>query len=212
LETLFPMSWDKKILICTNPVKKAWLGKRNPPLITTNKKTSHDFAITINFQRWQHFDEDARNMLWWHELALIQQHSVAGDQPTIITGAMGLVLAASQLVSQDVVMLSIGLTVAGLAGFQVYQNRRGERYLRQITQADQGAISIARQFGYSSTSASANLHSALKILVAQVRNGQLARVYNTRLQVLEICDQLKKCEHLGGEPIINIANPQILQR
>jgi Protein of unknown function (DUF3318) len=189
LSTLLPAEWDKKILICVSPVRKKWLGKYTQPLIVTSKKTGDDFVIAIDFRRWQYFDEDVRNMLWWHELALIQQHSVKHHRSTVITAAMGLVLAASQIISQDVVMLSIGLTIAGLAGFQFYQNRQGERYLRQITQADQGAISIAKQFGYSTTSASATLNSALKILAAQA-SGQAAKVYCTRLQVLDICDNL----------------------
>jgi hypothetical protein len=189
LVALLPAGWDKKILICVSPSSKNWLGKYTQPLIATSKKTGDDFVIAIDFRRWQYFDEDARNMLWWHELALLQQHSVKDHRSTVVTGAIGLALSACQIISQDVVMLSIGLTIAGLSGFQLYQNRRGERYIRQITQADQGAISIARQFGYSTASASATLHSALKILAAQA-TGQAAKVYHTRLQVLDICNSL----------------------
>jgi Protein of unknown function (DUF3318) len=189
LASLLPAGWDKKILICVSPASKNWLGKYTQSLIAASKKNGDDFVISIDFRRWQYFDEDARNMLWWHELALIQQHSIKNHRSTVVTGAIGLALAASQVVTQDLVMLSIGLTIAGLAGFQFYQNRRGERYIRQITQADQGAISIARQFGYSTSSASATLHSALKILAVQA-TGQAVKVYRTRLQVLDICDNL----------------------
>jgi Protein of unknown function (DUF3318) len=187
LKNLLPIGWVNKISIVDIPdIKNRW-GK--PSIITTNKKTDNAFLIVIDFRRWQYFDEDARNLLWWHELALIQQHSIKNYRQTIITGITGLALATSQILSQDVVMLSIGLTIAGLAGFQFYQNRRGERYIRQITQADQGAISIAKQFGYSTTAASGILHSTFKILAAQ-STGQAAKVYRTRLQVLDICNNL----------------------
>jgi hypothetical protein len=187
LKNSLPAGWSNEISILNISGKKNRWDK--PSLITTNKKTDNSFIIVIDFRRWQYFDEDARNLLWWHEVALIQQHSIKNDRSAIITGATGLVLAMSQLISQDIVMLSIGLTIAGLATFQFYQNRRGERYLRQITRADQGAISIAKQFGYSTSAASAILHSTLKILATQ-STGQATKVYRTRLQVLDICDNL----------------------
>jgi hypothetical protein len=187
LKNSSPIGWSNEISILDISGKKNRWDK--PSIITTNKKTGNSFLIVIDFRRWQYFDEDARNLLWWHELALIQQHSIKSHRQTIITGATGLALATSQILSQDVVMLSIGLTIAGLAGFQLYQNRRGERYIRQITQADQGAISIAKQFGYSTASASAALQSALKILAVQA-TGQTAKVYRTRLQVLDICNNM----------------------
>jgi Protein of unknown function (DUF3318) len=187
LKNLLPVGWSNEISILAVPARKNWWDKLS--LITTSKKTNNAFLIVIDFRRWQYFDEDARNLLWWHELALIQQHSIKSDRQTVITGATGLMLAASQILSQDMVMLSIGFTIAGLAGFQLYQNRRGERYIRQITQADQGAISIAKQFGYSTALAAATLQSALKILAAKA-TGQTAKVYHTRLQVLDICNNL----------------------
>jgi Protein of unknown function (DUF3318) len=188
LKNLLPIGWSVEISILALPAPKNRWDK--PSLITTNNKNGNTFSIAINFQLWQYFDKNTRNLLWWHELALIQQHSIQSARSAIITGASGLVLATSQLIiSQDIVMLSIGLTIAGLAGFQFYQNRRGERYLRQITQADQGAIRIAKQFGYSTGSASAALHSALKILAAQA-TGQTAKIYRTRLQVLDICNNV----------------------
>jgi Protein of unknown function (DUF3318) len=212
LKNLLPVDLDSRISIRPFTMQKTWLVRGRRPLISTHKTAGHSFLITIDFQRWRSFDEDARNLLWWHQIAFIQQHSLQDARPILVAGIGGLALAASQLVTQDVVMLSIGLTIAGLAGFQLYQNRRGERYIRQLTRADQGAILIAKQFGYSPVSAAANLHSALKILIAQVKTGQLAKVYQTRLQVLEICDQLQKTEYFDGKQIVNIANPQMLPR
>jgi hypothetical protein len=212
LENLLPVDLDSRISIRPCLIQKTWFGRGGRPLISTHKTDSHSFLITIDFQRWHYFDEDARNLLWWHQIAFIQQHSLQDARPLLVAGIGGLTLAASQLIAQDVVMLSIGLAIAGLAGFQLYQNRRGERYLRQLTRADQGAILIAKQFGYSPVSAAANLHSALRILIAQVKTGQLAKVYRTRLHVLEICDQLQKTEYFDGKPIMNITNPQMIPR
>jgi Protein of unknown function (DUF3318) len=187
LKKLLPVGWSNEISVLDISGKKNRWSK--PSIITTTKKTGNAFLIVIDFRRWQYFGEDVRNLLWWHELALIQQHSIKSHQQTVITGAAGLALATSQILSQDVVMLSIGFTIAGMSIFQLYQNRRGERYIRQITQADQGAIAIAKQFGYSTTAASGILHSTFKILAAQ-STGQAAKVYRTRLQVLDICNNL----------------------
>jgi hypothetical protein len=95
-------------------------------------------------------------------------------------------LTVLPLVAQDVILLSIGLTVTGLAGFWYYQDHYGEQYLCSLTRADWGAITLATQFGYSPRLAYESLHSALKIMVAQVTTGNLAKVYRTRLEVLEI--------------------------
>jgi hypothetical protein len=192
LENLLPTDWNEKISICSSSGKKSWLGDRTQPLITTNKMADRSFSIAINFRWWQQLDEDVRNLLWWHELARIQRHSVVDDRTAVIIGIAGLSMATGQLISQDIVMLAIGSIVAGLAGFQLYQSRRGEQYLRHLTQADRGAIALAEQFGYSPTAAYENLHSALKMLTAKVTSGQLAKVYRTRLQVLEICGQFAK--------------------
>jgi hypothetical protein len=187
LKNSSPVGWSNKISILDISGKRSRWDK--PSIITTNKKAGNLFLIVIDFRQWYYFDEDARNLLWWHELALIQQHSIKSHRQTVITGITGLALATSQILSQDVVMLSIGLTITGLSIFQLYQNQRGERYIRQITQADQGAIAIAKQFGYSTASASAALHSALKILAVQA-TGQTAKVCRTRLQVLDICNSV----------------------
>jgi Protein of unknown function (DUF3318) len=188
LKNLMPPGWSPKIAIGFNSggAKKSGFLKKAMPLIATHKLTDRSFLITIHVQRWQFLAEDVRNLLWWHELARIQQHSVGNGRQLLLLGSGVLGLTVLPLVIQDVVLLSIGLTIVGLAGFRYYQCQRGEQHLRSLTQADRGAIALAIQFGYSPALAYESLHSALKILISQVTMGRLAKTYRTRLEVLEI--------------------------
>ncbi len=104
-------------------------------------------------------------------------------------GSFGVGLGASllELVSQNILFLSIALTAAGLAGYQLYQRNRGERSLKEATAADQGAISLATQFGYSLPQAYNSLDSALRMRMEQAPNKAQQNRYNVRLQVLEMC-------------------------
>lgn len=188
LGQLIPPDWPERIVICASPEqswKSGWL-KTSALLITTRQRVDRSLLITIDFQQWHKLEEHIRDLLWWHELAKIQQRTVGTSRQLFLWGVGVLGLNVLPLAAQDVVMLSIGLTIAGLAGFRYYQDYYGEKYLRSLTRADWGAITLATQFGYSPRLAYESLHSALKIMVAQVTTGKLAKVYRTRLEVLEI--------------------------
>jgi hypothetical protein len=188
LGRLIPPDWPERIVICASPGqsrKSGWL-KNSTVLITTRQRVDQSFSIAIHPQRWHKLEEHVRNLLWWHELARIQQHTVGTDRRLLIWGAGFFGLTVVPLAVQDVILLSIGLTVTGLAGFWYYQDHYGEQYLCSLTRADWGAITLATQFGYSPRLAYESLQSALKIMVAQVTTGNLAKVYRTRLEVLEI--------------------------
>jgi hypothetical protein len=188
LEQLIPPNWPERITICAC-TEHLWLFgllKTSTPLITTRQVADRSFSIMINALWWTSLEEHVRNLLWWHELARIQQHSVENGRRALLLGSGVLGLTVLPLMAHDVVLLSIGLTVAGLASFRYYQGQCGELYLRSLTRADGGAIALATQFGYTPTLAYQSLHSALKILTVQITMGKLARVYRTRLEVLEI--------------------------
>jgi hypothetical protein len=157
-----------------------------PSLICTKNTDKDRFAIQIDLIAWEQIEPDYRNLLFWHEVARIQQHSVRSQRWETIVFASGLAMSVLEVVSQNVLLLSVYLLLAGIAGWQLYQSNRGESHLREATRADRGAILLATEFGYSLPKAYRSLHRALKILSAHSPNSYLAKDYQTRLQVLEI--------------------------
>jgi Protein of unknown function (DUF3318) len=144
------------------------------------------FCIWINFADWQQFTLDQRNLLFWHEVARVQSrsvHSSSWQQSAIAIGSIALLV---ELLSQNLVGVVTTLAVTGLGGFQLYQQHWGEQFLRGTAAADQGAMTLAMQFGYSATQAYDSLHSALKTLAKQKSKSAHRKEYQVRLRVLEM--------------------------
>jgi len=159
----------------------------NPSLIRTEKVGKKRSAIQIDLIQWQELNVDQRNLLFWHEVARVQNQTVSRFPWEAVVLGVGLGASLLELVSQNILLLSIALTVAGLAGYQLYQRNRGERSLKEATAADQGAISLAARFGYSLPQAYNSLDSALRTLMEQTPNKAQTNRYKVRLQVLEMC-------------------------
>jgi hypothetical protein len=154
-------------------------------LIRTKKTEKNRCTIQID-SKCLEIKSDYRNLLFWHEVARIQKHSVRGDRWEKIILTAGLSMSVLEIFSQNVLLLAIYLLLAGIAGWQLYQSNLGESHFKQATQADRSAIILATEFGYSFPKAYNSLHQALKILLAQAPKGHLLKEYQTRLQVLEI--------------------------
>jgi Protein of unknown function (DUF3318) len=179
LETLIPDNLLAQIAIASST-------EHRPKLIFTKKLAKKRHQIEIDFNAWQEIDIDYRNLLFWHEVARIQQHSVRSDrwQLVVFTAALG--MSTLEVTSHQVLLLAIYLLLAVIAGWQLYQNNRGESYLRAATQADQGAIILAQQFGYSLPKAYRSLRGAITMLLKRSPQGFLTTQYQTRRQALEI--------------------------
>jgi hypothetical protein len=187
LETLLPNDLLSQVAItkCRRSLIASFTTNQLT-LIRTKRLAQKRHQIEIDFNAWQEIDLDYRNLLFWHEVARIQQHSVRSDRWQLSVLAAGLGMSILEVTSQQVVLLSIYLLLTAIALWQLYQNNRGESYLRSATQADQGAILLAQQFGYSLPRAYRNLRGAIKMLLRRSHQGLLAKQYQTRLQVLEI--------------------------
>ncbi len=157
----------------------------NPRLITTERSGKHRYSIQIDLVSWQQLSLDQCDLLFWHEVARIQGHSISQSSWELIVLAIGFTFALTELISQNVLALSTTLAVTGLAGYQLYQRNRGEHSLRAAAAADQGAIQLAVQFGYSQTEAYESLYSGLKVL-AKTAQKSCWKKYQVRLRVLEI--------------------------
>lgn len=157
----------------------------NPDLITTKQTSQQQFAIEIDLVLWQQLSSNQRDLLFWHEVARIQGKAISQPSWEFIVLGIGLIFALTEFVSQNILALSITLAVTGLSGYRLYQRNRGEHSFRELAAADQGAIKLAVQFGYSIVEAYSSLYDALKVLSKTARRG-LWKKYQVRLRVLEI--------------------------
>jgi Protein of unknown function (DUF3318) len=156
-------------------------------LLMTKRVACSEYAIAIDWQRWRYLSVDLRNLLFWHELARIENGTIVSLRSTYITLLSGLGLSLIDLPTQNIGILVASLSIAGLAGFRLYQQRFGEEYLRQLTTADRDAIELAVEFGYERSTARELLKSALS--QTQVDRDRSIR-YAARLQVLSLVDNV----------------------
>jgi len=167
-------------------------SKVNPTIITTEKVGESRFAIQIDLIYWQQLSNNQRDLLFWHEVSRIQNKTVIGSSWETVVMGTGLFASLIGVGSQNILSLSVALVVTGLAGYQLYQRNRGERSLREATAADQNAINLATQFGYSFSQAYSSLHDALTTLSKQTSQKSLWRKYQVRLRVLSILAAKRK--------------------
>lgn len=131
---------------------------------------------------------DQRNLLFWYEVALIQNQAIAPTNWEWLVLSIGLGSSLFEVVAQNVLLLSAYLLVAGLVAYQLYQHHWGEKSLKKLTNTDQDAITLATEFGYTLPKAYLSLQSALKTLIQQTPEKLIQARYATRLQVLQICN------------------------
>jgi hypothetical protein len=160
--------------------------KPSSAVVATEKVGKGKFAIQIDLIRWHQLNTNQRDLLFWHEVSRIQNKTVTRFSWEMAVMSAGLAVALIELSSQNLLSLSGALVVAALAGNQLYQRNRGERSLKEATTADQNAIDLAIQSGYSVSQACQSLQDALKALAKQTSQKSLWRKYQVRLRVLEM--------------------------
>lgn len=179
LETLLPSHLNARVMIVRSP-------KSSSPLYTVKRTGRGRFELAMNSSQWSQLSFDQRNLLFWHAVHRIQAKTIARSPWDIVAMSVGISVAGLELLSQNLLSFSIALVVAGLASHHFYQRKRGEDYLRELTAADQGAIQLAMQFGYSFEEAYCSLYSALQRLLKPPTPKAAWHQYQTRLRVLEI--------------------------
>ena len=157
----------------------------NPPLITSEEIGKDQVEIQIDLAKWDALATDQRNLLFWHEVARIQNDTIPRDGWEMAALAIGLGGAVGELWVQDGLLLLLALGLSGVAGWRLYQKNNGERTLKEATEADEKAISLATRFGYSLPNAYKSLGSALKVLIDQSPKKRQRAKYEARLQSLK---------------------------
>ncbi|MEB3884900.1 DUF3318 domain-containing protein [Lyngbya sp. CCY1209] len=157
----------------------------NPLLIRSEEIGKDQVEIQIDLVKWEQLALDQRNLLFWHEVARIQNDTIPRDGWEMAALAIGLGGAVGELWVQDGLLLLLALALCGVSGYRLYQKNNGERTMIEAIEADEKAIAIASRFGYTLPNAYKSLGSALKTLIDQTPKKRQRARYEARLQALK---------------------------
>ncbi|MBS0018441.1 MAG: DUF3318 domain-containing protein [Arthrospira sp. SH-MAG29] len=172
----------------------------NPLLIRSEEIGKDQVEIQIDLVRWEQLALDQRNLLFWHEVARIQNDTIPRDGWEMAALAIGLGGAVGELWVQDGLLLLLALALCGVSGYRLYQKNNGERTLVEAIEADEKAIRIASRFGYTLPNAYKSLGSALKTLIEQTPKKRQRARYEARLQALKRSAAKAKARVKGSSP------------
>jgi hypothetical protein len=156
----------------------------NPPIIHTEELGKDEVEIAIDLAKWENLAIDQRNLLFWHEVARIQNDTITREGWEMAALAIGLGGAVGELWVQDGLLLLLALALCGISGYRLWQKNSGEKSLKEAIEADEKAIQIATRFGYTMKNAYQSLGSAFKTLIEQTPNRGQRKKYEERLQAL----------------------------
>lgn len=172
------------------PELKSWVTVEastmvNPPLITSEEIGKDQVEVQIDLVRWEQLALDQRNLVFWHEVARIQNDTIPKDGWEMAALAIGLGGAVGELWVQDGLLLLLALALCGVSGFRLYRRNNGEKRLQEAIEADEKAIALATRFGYTLPNAYKSLGSALKTLIEQTPKKRQRSRYEARLDALK---------------------------
>lgn len=157
----------------------------NPPLITCEEIGRDQVEVQINLARWEQLAKDQRNLLFWHEVARIQNDTIPKDGWEMAALAIGLGGAVGELWVQDGLLLLLAMGLCGFSGWRLYQRNNNQQSLEHATAADEKAIALATRFGYTLPNAYKSLGSALKALSDQTSSKRKRKLIEARLKALK---------------------------
>ncbi len=156
----------------------------NPPLIRSEEIGKDEIEIQIDLGKWDNLAIDQRNLLFWHEVARVQNDTIPREGWEMAALAIGLGGAVGELWVQDGLLLLLALSLCGISGYRLWQKNNSEKTLVEAIQADEKAIALATRFGYSLPNAYKSLGSALKTLIEMTPSRRKRKKYEERLQSL----------------------------
>ncbi len=156
-----------------------------PPLITSEELGKDQVEVQIDLPKWEQLAIDQRNLLFWHEVARIQNDTIPRDGWEMAALAIGLGGAVGELWVQDGLLLLLAMGLCGISGWRLYKRNNAEKTLKEAMDADEKAISLATRFGYSLPNAYKSLGSALKTLIEQTPKKKQRDRYVKRLEALK---------------------------
>lgn len=172
----------------------------NPPLITCEEVGKDQVEIQVDLARWEQLARDQRNLLFWHEVARIQNDTIPRDGWEMAALAIGLGGAVGELWVQDGLLLLLALALCGVSGYRLYQRNNSQQSLAKATAADEQAIALATRFDYTLPNAYKSLGSALKALIEQTPGRRARKQYEARLQALKVSASKAKARMKSPRP------------
>lgn len=157
----------------------------NPPMIRCEEIGKDQVEIQIDLAKWDSLAMDQRNLLFWHEVARVQNDTIPKDGWEMAALAIGLGGAVGELWVQDGLLLVLAMALCGVSGWRLYQKNSGEKQLKELVDADDKAIALATRFGYSMPNAYKSLASALKTLIDTTPGKRQRSKYEARLSALK---------------------------
>ncbi|ARI79549.1 conserved hypothetical protein [Microcystis aeruginosa PCC 9432] len=173
----------------------------NPPLIRCEEIGRDEVEIQIDLAKWENLAIDQRNLLFWHEVARIQNDSIPREGWEMAALAIGLGGAVGELWVQDGLLLLLAMGLCGISGYRLWRKNNGDKILKEAIEADEKAIALATRFGYSLPNAYKSLGSAFKTLIEQTPNRRLRKRYETRLDALRKSAAKAKSQTQGRPPL-----------
>jgi hypothetical protein len=157
----------------------------NPSLIRCEEIGKDEIEIQIDLAKWENLALDQRNLLFWHEVARVQNDTIPREGWEMAALAIGLGGAVGELWVQDGLLLLLAMALCGVSGYRLWQKNNGDKTLQESIEADERAIVLATRFGYTLPNAYKSLGSALKTLIEQNPNRRTRKKYEERLQSLK---------------------------
>jgi len=157
----------------------------NPTLIRCEEIGKDQVEIQIDLVKWEQLALDQRNLLFWHEVARVQNDTIPRDGWEMAALAIGLGGAVGEVWVQDGLLLVLALALCGVSGWRLYQKNNADRTLKEAYDADEKAIALATRFGYSLPNAYKSLGSALKAMIDLTPAKRQRNKYEARLQALK---------------------------
>jgi hypothetical protein len=184
------MSELRRLRTLLPPELQSWVSVEgttavNPPLITCEEIGKDEVEIQIDMVKWEQLATDQRNLLFWHEVARIQNDTIPRDGWEMAALAIGLGGAVGELWVQDGLLLLLALGLCGVSGWRLWQKNSTEKTMKEVLDADEKAIALATRFGYTLPNAYKSLGSALKVLIEQSPKKRLRSKYEARLDALK---------------------------
>jgi Protein of unknown function (DUF3318) len=157
----------------------------NPPLITSEEIGKDEIEVQIDLVKWDQLALDQRNLMFWHEVARVQNDTIPRDGWEMAALAIGLGGAVGELWVQDGLLLLLATALCGVSGYRLYQRNNSQKTLNEAIEADEKAIALATRFGYTLPNAYKSLGSALKVLIEQTPKKKQRKKYEARLDALK---------------------------
>lgn len=174
----------------------------NPPLVRSEEIGKDEIEIQIDLAKWDSLAIDQRNLLFWHEVARVQNDTIPKEGWEMAALAIGLGGAVGELWVQDGLLLLLALSLCGISGYRLWQKNSSEKTITEAIEADEKAIALATRFGYSLPNAYKSLGSALKTLIEMTPSRRKRKKYEERLSALRRSASRDKAKNQEGrQPI-----------